>query len=66
MARIWLSAGARCVIATPVVVDDDAACELLGAMHTGLAGGAAPAEALAAASVRTGLVTSFQAHGAGF
>nr|WP_253941404.1 CHAT domain-containing protein [Microbacterium sp. SYP-A9085] len=66
MARIWLSAGARCVIATPVVVDDDAACELLGTMHTGLARGLPPAEALAAASTRTGLVTPFQAHGAGF
>jgi CHAT domain-containing protein len=66
MARIWLSAGARCVIATPVVVDDDAACELLGSMHSGLARGLPPAEALAAASTRTGLVTPFQAHGAGF
>ncbi|GAA3774163.1 CHAT domain-containing protein [Microbacterium kribbense] len=66
MARVWLSAGAGCVIATPVVVADGAACELLGAMHTGLAAGVAPAEALAAASERTGLVTPFQVHGAGF
>ena len=30
MTRIWLHAGARCVIASPVVVADDDACELLG------------------------------------
>lgn len=66
MARIWLSAGARCVLATPVVVADDDACELLGTVHSELAAGRTPAEALAAASTRTGLVTPFQAHGAGF
>lgn len=66
MARIWLSAGARCVIATPVVVADDDACELLGSVHGELAAGREPAEALAAASARTGLVTPFQVHGAGF
>lgn len=66
MARIWLAAGARCVIATPVVVADSDACDLLGVMHAGLAEGLDPAEALAAASARTGLVTPFQAHGAGF
>ncbi|MEQ6899439.1 CHAT domain-containing protein [Microbacterium sp. KR10-403] len=66
MARIWLSAGARCVIATPVVVADDDACELLGTLHGELAAGRAPAEALAAASTRTGLVTPFQTHGTGF
>ncbi|WP_242497578.1 CHAT domain-containing protein [Microbacterium protaetiae] len=66
MARIWLSAGARCVVATPVVVADDDACELLGALHGELTAGSDPAEALAAASTRTGLVTPFQVHGAGF
>lgn len=66
MARAWLHAGTRCVIAAPVVVADDDACELLGAMHEGLAAGAAPAEALAAASVRTGIVAPFQTHGTGF
>ena len=66
MTRIWLHAGTRCVIAAPVIVADDVACELLGAMHEGLAAGEAPAEALAAASERTGIVAPFQAHGAGF
>lgn len=66
MTRTWLHAGSRCVIAAPVIVGDDVACELLGAMHEGLAAGEAPAEALAAASERTGIVAPFQAHGAGF
>ncbi|GAA1981802.1 CHAT domain-containing protein [Microbacterium pumilum] len=66
MARIWLHGGARCVIAAPVVVADDAACELLGAMHEGLAAGAAPAIALAEAVTRTGVSSPFQAHGVGF
>ena len=66
MTRVWLHAGTRCVVAAPVVVADDAACELLGAMHAELAAGLAPAEALAAASARTGIIAPFQSHGAGF
>ncbi|WP_435526736.1 CHAT domain-containing protein [Microbacterium aurantiacum] len=66
MSRVWLHAGARSVIAAPVIVADDDACELLGAVHTALAEGEAPAEALAAASARTGIVAPFQVHGAGF
>lgn len=66
MTRIWLHAGTRCVIAAPVVVADDEACELLGAIHEGLVAGQMPAEALCAASERTGIVAPFQAHGAGF
>jgi CHAT domain-containing protein len=66
MTRTWLHAGARCVIAAPVVVADDVACELLGAVHEGLAAGIAPAEALADAAARTGHVAPFECHGAGF
>ncbi|SIT87316.1 CHAT domain-containing protein [Microbacterium sp. RU33B] len=66
MTRIWLHAGTRCVIASPVIVADDDACVLLGVMHEGLARGEAPADALAAASASTGIVAPFQAHGAGF
>lgn len=66
MARIWLHAGARAVVATPVIVADDIACELLGAMHSGLSSGLAAAEALAAASDLTGLISPFQTHGTGF
>ncbi|WP_019179767.1 CHAT domain-containing protein [Microbacterium yannicii] len=66
MTRVWLHAGTRSVVAAPVVVADDDACELLGAMHEGLAAGVSPSEALAAASERTGIVAPFQVHGAGF
>ncbi|GAA3633928.1 CHAT domain-containing protein [Microbacterium awajiense] len=66
MTRIWLHAGARCVIAAPVVVADDDACELLGGLHAGLASGEPPAVALAEAARRTGIRAPFQVHGAGF
>jgi len=66
MTRVWLHAGARCVVAAPVVVADDDACELLAAMHEGLAAGIPPSVALADASERTGIVAPFQVHGAGF
>lgn len=65
MTRVWLHAGTRCVIAAPVVVPDDVACELLGAVHTELANGVAPAVALAAASESTGVKAPFQCHGSG-
>ena len=65
MTRVWLHAGTRCVIAAPVVVADDVACELLGTVHTELARGVAPAVALAAASESTGLTAPFQCHGSG-
>ncbi|WP_341956060.1 CHAT domain-containing protein [Microbacterium sp. LWH13-1.2] len=65
MTRVWLHAGTRCVIAAPVVVPDDIACELLGAVHTELANGVAPAVALAAASESTGVRAPFQCHGSG-
>ncbi len=66
MTRAWMHAGADCVIAAPVVVADDDACELLGAVHEGLAAGTVPAEALAAAQRSTGIVAPFQCHGSGF
>jgi hypothetical protein len=47
-------------------VADDVACELLGAMHEGLAARLDPAEALAEAAAETGLVTPFLCHGSGF
>ncbi|WP_194764492.1 CHAT domain-containing protein [Microbacterium sp. UFMG61] len=65
MTRVWLHAGTRSMIAAPVMVADDVACELLGAMHSELARGVAPAVALAAASASTGLTTPFQCHGSG-
>lgn len=66
MTRVWLHAGADCVIAAPVAVPDDVAGELLSAVHTGLSQGAAPAVALARAAVDTGLSAPFQCHGDGF
>lgn len=66
MTRVWLHAGADCVIAAPVAVPDDVAGELLSAVHTGLSAGAAPAVALARAAVDTGLSAPFQCHGNGF
>lgn len=65
MTRVWLHAGTGCVIAAPVVVADDVACELLGAVHTELAAGARPAAALATAADSTGLSAPFQCHGSG-
>ena len=65
MTRVWLHAGTGCVIAAPVVVADDVACELLGVVHSELATGARPADALAAASESTGLSAPFQCHGSG-
>lgn len=66
MTRAWLHAGAEAVIAAPVVVADDDACELLGALHAALAGGRPAASALAAASARTGIRCAFLCHGNGF
>jgi CHAT domain-containing protein len=66
MTRAWLHAGTRCVVASPVVVTDDVACELLGAMHERLAAGAPPAEALAHAAEQTGIMAPFHVHGTGF
>lgn len=66
MTRAWLHAGAGAVVAAPVAVADDAACELLGAVHAELAVGSSPAEALAAAAGRTGIVAPFHVHGNGF
>ncbi|GAB3597795.1 CHAT domain-containing protein [Microbacterium tumbae] len=64
MTRVWLHAGARCVIAAPAVVPDDDAAALLSAVHSRLARGEDPAVALASASASTGARTSFQVHGA--
>ena len=66
MTRAWLHAGTACVVAAPVVVADDLACELLGAMHAELAAGRPAAEALALAGERTGINAPFQCNGSGF
>ena len=49
MTTAWLHAGARCVIASPAAVNDQAAYDVLVAVHQQLAAGVDPAAALAAA-----------------
>jgi tetratricopeptide (TPR) repeat protein len=49
MTAAWLHAGARCVIASPAAVADEAAHAVLTTMHEHLARGLDPAAALAAA-----------------
>ncbi|GAB3198481.1 CHAT domain-containing protein [Nocardioides hungaricus] len=49
MTTAWLYAGARCVIASPAAVNDQAAYDVLVAVHGQLAAGVDPATALAAA-----------------
>ncbi|MFE6996304.1 CHAT domain-containing protein [Microbacterium sp. NPDC057659] len=66
MTRVWLHAGSRCVIASPVLVPDDAAAELLPAVHAGIAAGLAPAVALSDAADATGIRVPLHCHGAGF
>ena len=50
MTAAWLHAGARTVLASPVRVNDDTACEVLAVHHERLARGDRPAMALAAAA----------------
>jgi CHAT domain-containing protein len=69
MTVAWLHAGARCVIASPALVNDDAACEALAATHAGLAAGAVPSDALAAAAASSGRespVVPFVCFGSGW
>lgn len=66
MTRVWLHAGTRCVVASPVLLPDDAAAELLPAVHTRIAHGAAPAVALAQAADDTGIRVPLHCHGNGF
>jgi hypothetical protein len=47
MTAAWLHAGARCVVASPAAVNDDAAHDALVRVHEALAAGTDPASALA-------------------
>lgn len=47
MARAWLHAGARCVIAAPANIDDERAADVFPAVHRRIADGTAPGDALA-------------------
>jgi tetratricopeptide (TPR) repeat protein len=67
MTVAWLHAGARCVIASPAMVDDDVACEVLAATHRQLAAGVSPADALAEAmSAAESGVAPFICFGSGW
>lgn len=65
MARVWLHAGARCVVASTVLIPDAAAAELLPSVHRRLAAGIAPANALAAAQEKTGIRVPLHCYGDG-
>jgi hypothetical protein len=47
MTAAWLHAGARCVVASPAAVNDEAAHDVLVRVHQALAAGSDPASALA-------------------
>ena len=69
MTVAWLHAGARCVIASPAMVNDDAACEVLSSTHASLARGADPSDALASAvsqAAADGPPTPFLCFGSGW
>ncbi len=66
MTRVWLHAGTRCVIASPVLLPDDEAAQLLPAVHGRIAAGDAPAVALAHAAADTGIRVPLHCHGDGF
>jgi tetratricopeptide (TPR) repeat protein len=66
MTRVWLHAGARCVIASPVLIPDAAAADLLPVVHERIAAGHSPAVALADAAITTGIRVPLHSHGDGF
>jgi tetratricopeptide (TPR) repeat protein len=66
MSAAWLHAGARTVLSSPVLIADDVACEALAHWHTLMAGGAAPADALAEVSASADDVLPLLCFGAGW
>lgn len=66
MARAWLHAGARSVLASPAAIADERAATLLPAVHRELARGRGLADALTAATEATGVTTPLLARGSGW
>jgi tetratricopeptide (TPR) repeat protein len=68
MTAAWLHAGARHVLSSPALVADHVACEALAGWHSLVAGGAAPAVALAevGAQAPDGPPLPFLCFGAGW
>ena len=68
MTAAWLHAGVHHVLSSPTLVADEVACEALARWHGLVAGGAAPAEALAAVGedLRSGPPLPFLCFGRGW
>ena len=66
MSAVWLHAGARTVVSSLALVADDLACEVFASWHHLVAGGAAPADALARVSAETDDIVPFVCFGAGW
>jgi len=66
MSAVWLHAGARTVLSSLALVADDLACEVFASWHHLMAGGAAPADALAQVSAETDDIVPFLCFGAGW
>jgi hypothetical protein len=66
MARAWLHAGSRSVLASPAAIADEHAATLLPAVHRELALGRGLAEALTSATEATGITTPLLARGSGW
>ncbi|SEE24723.1 CHAT domain-containing protein [Ruania alba] len=65
MARAWLHAGARTVVAAPADIAETAALERFSRLHELLAGGRSPAEAVATAFGGDALDCAVQCYGTG-
>ncbi|MFL6060659.1 MAG: CHAT domain-containing protein [Marmoricola sp.] len=66
MSAVWLHAGARAVLSSLALLPDDLACEVFASWHSLVAGGAAPADALAQVSAATDDIVPFLCFGAGW
>jgi CHAT domain-containing protein len=66
MTAAWLHAGARSVLSSPVVIADDVACEAFARWHALVAGGQAPADALADVAATADDVVPLLTFGAGW
>lgn len=66
MSAAWLHAGARTVLSSPVLIADDVACEVMARWHALVAGGAAPADALAEVAAGADDVVAMLCFGGGW
>lgn len=66
MSAAWLHAGARAVISSPALIADEVACEVFASWHQRVAGGAAPADALAQVVAEADDVVPLLNFGAGW